>query len=571
MLKAIKKKLKYKKKSFEKHETIWFVLLLLILIFPAVRNLIRPGYFYMQDDLQAFRIYEMNQCVSDGQFPCRWVPDAGYGYGYPQFIFYSPLVYYAGEVVHLAGFQFIDSVKIIFVLGYILSAFGMFLLVKSIVGKWPALVSSVLYTYVPYKAVEVYVRGALSEFWALVFFPFIFWASYMYIKKEKNKYFIWLSLFVAFLLLTHNLMPMIFLPVFFIWILYWLWVEKKWRITPKIFLSGLLGVGLSAFFFLPMIFERVYVHSESLLGGYFDYRQHFVSLYKLFLDRSWGYGSSGFPNEIFNVSTGLIQWIFGLISVFLGILFLKKNRKISLLILVLGAVELLVLFMMHMKSSFIWSALPFLSWLQFPWRFLSLSIFLLALIAGLGLSLISKYKGFLGIILIVLSVVLTVNYFKVRDWMYISDKDKFSGISWKKQQTISIFDYLPIYAEFPPISQAPNLPEVLEGEVVFIEYEKGSDWQKGIVEVKNDSKIRLPLMDFPGMVVEVDGKTISFVNNDCRGEPFCYGLITFNIPKGEHIIEAKLSNTPVRKIGNIISLLGLFSIIFVVFKCKFNE
>jgi hypothetical protein len=44
----------------------------------------------------------------------------------------------------------------------------------------------------------------------------------------------------------------------------------------------LLGIGLAAFFTLPVLFERQYVHIESMVGGYFDYRQHFVDIKQLF-------------------------------------------------------------------------------------------------------------------------------------------------------------------------------------------------------------------------------------------------------------------------------------------------
>ncbi|MEK7470407.1 MAG: glycosyltransferase, partial [Patescibacteria group bacterium] len=146
-------------------------LLLTLLTVPAFFNLLRPGFFPMQDDLQAFRVYEMDRCYDDFQIPCRWVPDAGYQYGYPQFNFYPPLPYYIGALLHRVGIQYIDSVKILFILGYILSAITIFILVSELTDKWSGFVSALLYTYIPYKAVEVYVRGALSEFWAQIFFP----------------------------------------------------------------------------------------------------------------------------------------------------------------------------------------------------------------------------------------------------------------------------------------------------------------------------------------------------------------------------------------------------------------
>lgn len=541
---------------------------LIILTIPTYSKLIRPGFFPMQDDLQAFRVYEMDKCYTDLQIPCRWVPDAGYQYGYPQFNYYPPLPYYLGAALHRVGIQYIDTVKILFILGYILSAITMFVLVESMFGTWSGLISSLLYTYIPYKAVEVYVRGALSEFWAQIFFPLILWAIYKLIKTGKIKYLIWFALSTAALATTHALMTMIFVPVAVLWAIYWL-VRERWDSLSKVIWGGLIGLGLSAFFILPVIFERQFAHTESLLEGYFDYRQHFVNLFKLFLSTEWGYGSSGFPNEKLNLSLGIVQWIIGLIALpVLAIFNFKKNKKLSFLAIGLIFLTLASIFMIHMKSSFIWARLPFLWYMQFPWRFLALSIFLLCLLAGIVIYFAGRFKYILGIILVMISFALTVSYFTPKSWLNISDTDKFSGISWEKQLTISIFDYLPIYATLPPIQKAPPVPEVLEGNVKFLDYEKGSDYQFGTIDASENSLIRIPLFDFPGMQVKIDGKITSHINNDCRGETFCLGLITFSVPAGQHKIDIRLTDTPVRRIGNILTLLSLGAVVVILVKLR---
>lgn len=539
---------------------IFWVALILLITIPTYSSLIRPGFFSMHDDLQAFRIYEMDKCFSDFQIPCRWVPDAGYRYGYPQFNYYPPSVYYLGEIFHLAGIQYIDSVKILFALGFILSALAMYLLVSDMLGNFPGFVSAVIYSYVPYKAVDVYVRGAMSEFWALVFYPLIFWAVYKLIKTLKPKYVALLGLSLAGLLTTHLLMSMIFAFPAVVWTIYWLVKEKKFKEFGNVVAGVILGVGVAAFFILPVVFERQYAHTETLTMGYFGYLQHFVNIKKLFLSMEWGYGSSGFPNEKLNLSTGLVQWIFSAITVGTAALyiFLKKKKDHLYLVLVLGALEVFTLFMIHVKSSFIWNIIPILSWLQFPWRFLTVSIFLLSVIAGLGIYLLPKFKTWAGIVVMLIAIALNISFFVPKDWIDITDKEKFSGISWQKQLTISIFDYLPIYAKLPPIKEAPATPEVLEGSAVFPEYLKGSDWQKGTVVVKSESAlIRLPLFDFPGMVTKIDNKVVSHINNDCRYEEFCLGLITYKVPGGEHKIEVELTDTPVRRIGNYLSAISI--------------
>lgn len=533
----------------------WLIpLLLVLLITPSFLQLTRSGYFPMQDALQAFRVHQMDRCFDDGQIPCRWVPDAGYQYGYPQFNYYPPAPYYLGVLLHRVGFQYIDSVKILFIAGYILSALAMYVLVNSLLGRWPGLVAAVAYTYIPYKAVEVYVRGALSEFWAQIFFPLILWAIYMLVKSGKVRHLLWLSLGIALLATTHLLMTIIFIPIAGVWALYWLF-RFGWGNFRKVVVAGLLGFGLSSFFVIPVAFERQFVHLESLLSGYFDYRQHFVSLHKIFLSMEWGYGSSGFPDEKLNLSVGIIHWIFAfVIGPALAILVRKRYKKMFPLVVMLTLLALASIFMMHLRSSYFWSLVPFLWFLQFPWRFMAVSIFLVTLLIGFVIKFSGKYQYLAGIALFIISFSLYYQFFVPKSWLNITDADNFSGESWEKQLTISIFDYLPIYATLPPNHKAPKLPEVLVGRASFASYEKGSNFQKGMIIVEEDATLRLPIFDFPGMVVRVDGREVPHRNDDCSGEEFCFGLITFNIGEGEHDIEVRLTNTPPRVAGNLITL-----------------
>ena len=245
---------------------------------------------------------------------------------------------------------------------------------------------------------------------------------------------------------------------------------------------------------------------------------------------------------------------------------LKRNKKISILTLGISAAGLVSIFMIHMKSSFIWAKLPFLWYLQFPWRFLAVSIFLLCLAAGIAIYLIPKGKYILGGLVLLAVVILNIGFYVPKDWLTINDSEKFSGVSWQKQLTISIFDYLPIYAKLPPISAAPDLPEVLDGTAEFSDYRKGSDFQTGSVEVLADATLRLPLFDFPGMQVKVNGVVINHGHNDCRNEEFCLGLVSFKLPEGKYYIETRLTDTPVRKIGNYLSLTGIVVVFWLIIK-----
>mgnify|MGYP001544768283 CR=1 FL=1 len=127
---------------------LWFLPVVVLLGILASRTLLfQSGYFYMHDDLQIMRLLQMEKCFTDGQIPCRWVPDMGYGYGYPLFNFYPPLPYLIGQVFRWVGFDFATTVKLAFSLAIILSGVTMYYLGKEFYGRWGGLLSSAFYIF----------------------------------------------------------------------------------------------------------------------------------------------------------------------------------------------------------------------------------------------------------------------------------------------------------------------------------------------------------------------------------------------------------------------------------------
>ena len=549
-------------------KTNWGLLILTIVIsLLSFKTLIRPGYFPMHDDMQAMRVLQMDKCVKDLQIPCRWVPDMGYGYGYPQFNFYSPLPYYVMEAFHLVGFGFLDSVKIGFILTFVLSGIGMYLFARKFWGEWGGALSALFFVYAPYRAVDVYVRGAVGEFWALSMLPFVFW-SVLKIKENSKFSHIYFALSLSALFLSHNITTLISLPFIALFILIQLAEEYlKKRNTKNLyknfisyFVSGLWGIGFAAFFLLPAFFEKSYVHIESLVGGYFDYRIHFVNFRRLLFDQFWGFGGSEYgPHDEIFLGVGLLHWIVPSVSLPFVLFFKEKSKKVVTIFFFL--VALLSLFMVHSRSSFIWESISFLSIMQFPWRFLVLTTFAFSFLAG-AIVYISKYNKILFLILASLLLLINLSFFRTKSWIDITDSEKFSGENWRLAQTISIFDYLPIYSDLPPAQRAPEEPQILEGESIISSFEKKSNSQEFDIEVKEKSVVQLPLFYFPGMNLYVDGHKYGFnYHNEL-------GLITFDIAPGSYKVLAKLEDTSVRTVGNILTLVSLLSVVAFILRLR---
>jgi len=85
------------------------------------------------------------------------------------------------------------------------------------------------------------------------------------------------------LLTTHTVTAMLFAPVYALWLVGCLWLARR-RLGAAfgaVVAGNVLGLGISAFFWLPAIAERPLVQTERLLTGHFDFRIHFQTLASL--------------------------------------------------------------------------------------------------------------------------------------------------------------------------------------------------------------------------------------------------------------------------------------------------
>ena len=567
------------------------LLIVIVLSWFAVRNLIVPGYFSMHDDLQAMRQLQMHKCFQDRQIPCRWVPDMGYEYGYPLFNYYPPMPYYLGEVFVLLGISFLDTVKIVALLGFLVAALGMYILTKEYWGKLGGIISAVFYTYAPYHAVDLYVRGATNEFWAIAWFPLIYWSSYRLITDRKWKYVISLAFFYALLMLSHNPLLMIFTPTLIIWCLFWLinsTIKIKdlknhqlillvkshlLNIIPKLVISAIFALTLAAFFTLPVLFEKQLAHVDSITMGYFNYLAHFVSFEQLFFSSFWDYGASVFGIEDgMSFQIGYLHWAVTLFSLITAFVINKKKPQLSLIIIIIFLITLFSAFMAHLRSSLFWRLIPALEFIQFPWRFLSLVIFGCSFLSG-SLFLIFN-RLFIKIILFVSLIigVIALNY-QYFDWDIkypdMTDQEKFSGKNWEKQLTSSIFDYLPIAAPLPPVSAPKGNLEIIDGSGTFTTLVKNTIYQSYQLDLDQNSHVRLNTFYFPNWKYYLsNGQTQELTDYQLHPE---LGVPEFKLPAGQHLLEAKFYNTPIRSIGNSLSLIAWVILLIVFIKTVVNK
>lgn len=537
----------------------WPILLLTLLLIPAVKSLLGPGYFNMHDDLQVMRLFQMDKCFADGQIPCRWSPDMAYGYGQAMFNYYSAFPYYLGVLIRiLTPLSYMGTVKLLFMISLIAGAFGMYALAKEFWGKRGALLAAILYSYAPYHAVDVYVRGAMAESFSLAILPFLWWSIYLLTKKASFLKVAVVAAAIAAILTTHNISTMIYFPFTAAWAGFWLIKFKAIKQIPKLFLAVLIGLGLAAFFIGPAIFEQSLIQTQHLISEYSDYHGHFVTLRQLFISRFWGDGPSIFgEGDGMSFQIGWPHWWVGVLVAPLIIIWAKQRKNLDKAILLAGLLGLFVItaFLTHPRSFFIWEAIRLMAFIQFPWRFLGLSMFFLALGGGaLGL-LEAKIGKFVIGAAILAAMVLNWNYFiPVNFSSKVRDEEKLRGLAFELQQKSAILDYLPKTAKIAPPSLAFKDPRTISGDGEFFGFTKGSNRFSFEAQIYGQARVEIPVMYFPGWVVLVDGKKVPVEIHET------YGFIMVDLEDGRHIIRGRFVNTPIRTVSNAVSLITAFGL-----------
>lgn len=542
-----------------------YVLLLVILSGFIVWPVFLQGYFFHHDDLQVMRIFEMRKCFNDLQLPCRWVPDMGYGNGYPLFNYYSALPYYIGGILSYF-LSFVDSAKALFLIPLVLGGVAMFLLAEKLYGKEAGFLAGVLYAFAPYRALDSFVRGAIAESFALAIIPLVFYFVLKIDEKPTRWNIVSGSLSLAGFLTSHNIMTMFFMPFVLVWLALIL-KFNKWKNLKPVILSFVLGIGLSAFFLVPVFLEKNLVQTETLTQGGSNFRTHFVTVGQLFIDRMWGYGGSEFgPHDTISFQIGWPLWWFVLLALPLIALNLKKNLEQSYLAVFFLIMFLISIFLMHNKSAFIWEMIGPLQFAQFPWRFLSLSIFACSLLAAYCLTFLkTKWQTIAVVLVSLFTIFMNWSYFAPREFYpWINDQTKLSDPLWEIQQKAGILDYLPRTA-YEPFGRAIDYAEVLEGNATTSDYKVTSNKFTFNANVVNNSLIQVPVFDFPNWQVFANGNLILHNNNRDLGR------IVFNLEPGQYQITGKFADTPIRTTGNTISLISLGFVLLIIFNKKLRE
>lgn len=528
--------------------------LVIVLMFAFISgySLLHQGLPPTHDgEYHVVRFYEFDKVLRDGNFYPRWAPDLNNGYGVPLFNYVYPLPNYVASILHFFGISFIDAFKLNMFFATMVGAIFFYLWSKQFWGALGGLVSSIFYTFSPYRFVDIYIRGSVGEVWALAFFPVFLWSITNFIKTRSRKDSFSSSLFLAAIIFSHNILALMFFFFSMSYIIFLIWKtkNKKQLILDTLFII-FLGLGLSSIFWLPAVLETKYVTGLAI----YNVKENFPDLFQLLIP-SWGSGFSGgdLQNQM-SFQTGVANLLAVILSAIILLLpFIKKNKDKSLILFFLLWFTF-VFFLMLKNSSIIWEKVPFMNYFQFPWRFLSLEILLASFLAG-SIFKFSQSK-MLAALMILLVFFLGVGYAKPAyfhnrdDNYYVTRSNFIDGTNSPGNFFNTIWMNSKLKKQKEKITLKKENGELKLFKINSTNYDFS-------ISLKKDLQFVVNTAYFPGWVASIDKKTI-------EAKPSKDGLASFVIPKGNHNIKIRFTDTTIRKIASIWSFLAIFVVALFV-------
>jgi hypothetical protein len=481
----------------------------------------------------------------------RWTAWTNHGFGEPRFIFYPPLSWMLG-----AALTFLvpdQAVPVLFiVLVQTLSGLSAYFLLRSLAATRAALLGAAYYVINADALLMTYIRSDFAEQLACALFPLVLLAALRlcgYLESSPPKlssvaFFaipfagVWLSNAPAGVIASYSM------ALLFAWAAI---SERSWRILLR-GISGLaLGLALAAFYLLPAAYEQRWVNISQALSSGLLPAQNFLFTSINDVEHTWF-------NWIASICALSLIFLFGLAALSSRRFAASansstENRRAFLALLVIGATATLLTLRFTLP---LWTYLPKLRFVQFPWRWMSV----IAVVACCFLALlIEKRRGWLWFAALLVLTVPLANFLIENTWWdpdemqtqhdAITSGQGFDGTDEYDPMGDSHTD-LPLNAPLATALPADAADSATPQARVQIQH--WTTERKEIrVEAQSEARIALRVLNYPAWHVEVNGKTVV----PERADDFDQMVIP--VEAGNSEIHLRFMRTVDRKLGNGIS------------------
>ncbi len=128
-----------------------------------------------------------------------------------------------------------------------------------------AVTAAVLFLLSPYVLLTTFERGAAAEGAALAMLPWLVWAMHRLLDDRRFVATCLAALLVAASMLAHNVTALFVLPAVLAYTGILAAARKDYAALGRMGLAFALGLGLSAFYWLPALAELRYTRAETMM------------------------------------------------------------------------------------------------------------------------------------------------------------------------------------------------------------------------------------------------------------------------------------------------------------------
>lgn len=544
-------KLKLQKIDF--FNVVLLFIISLILVLDLFVNKGQPATFDGPTHLANVAMFYKS--MKGGEWFVRWT-DGFANYGMPLGLIAQQTTSYLGAIINFATNNIVLSYNIVVFIGAFLSSLFFYLFLRLYFKPGGSLLGTFLFHFAPYRIINVYIRGSLPEFFASIFLPLILIGLFFIFSNRVFKGFILVSISTALLILTHPMMVIIYGFIIGPYLIYLCSRNKNILKSLMVVLSAfVLGVGLAGYYIFPLQREVKYFY-------YGSDKNHFARNQSMsftnFTDPNWYYFLKG---DIFTrghfIQSGLLETMLIVIAIVVIVFAFVKSKKFKIGLLHLSAfISILLIFFMSKYSIFLYERINFISNIQHQWRLFSAFIFIPPIILAYLFDRLDKKILLYGMIVLICILrfpqLYGKNYTIYPDSRYYFWVDNLHGNIMNTVWTGPTRDY--------PVKQ--EKPGIIEGKGRIISQKVNNSVRRYRVSGETDLRMADYTFYFPGWKAYVDQIEVPIQFQD----PAYRGVITYNVPKGEHEIMIKFTDTKNRSVGKLISafsLFGLFGIILV--------
>lgn len=429
---------------------------------------------------------------------------------------------YIGSVIHILGFSFVNTVKLLLSGSLVIGTVFTFLWLRKYFNELASFIGTLGFTSAPYLLFDIYHRGSVGEVLALA------WAAMgLYSIASKKR---WLfGLTIPLLILAHNSLAFLFIGVYMLYIT----ILGLW---PEFWLIFGLGIGMGAFFWLPALYERKYVIFDSVTVA--DPRTYLIT-----------------------ASNAALLGVSGIIAGILSFFTSKNLHKER--IFFLGMFTLTILMVLPI-SAMIWQIPLLVHIIQFPYRLLSVTILLAAWLTAYAVHSMSKpIQWFLIALFIGIGAWNTVS--TIQSIVYIHEPE---GYYTTNEATTNVADeYMPKWVSTKPTTHAPQRLLFYKGRGTIHENLVTSQTIDINVAAAEESVIQLNTLYYPGWGATVDDTKVQIDYDNTQD------VIRIPIPAGNHHVVVAFRETISRFLADSLSLVSFigFVVVLIVTRDRKNK